>query len=121
MHRVFVDTSVWVTHFRKGSVDLRGLLQEQRVCVHPYVIGELSLGNLRQRQATLQLLRMLPQAVMASDLEINAMEQHRLHGSGIGWIDAALLASASLSAATLWTSDRRLRACAERIGLESYR
>jgi predicted nucleic acid-binding protein len=113
-----VDTSVWVAHLRRGLPALAERLEEGEVLCHPFVIGEVSLGHLRRRTEILALLAALPCAVLARDLEVLAfVESKRLAGSGIGWVDAHLLASAALSDAPLWTADRRLAATARTLGL----
>jgi predicted nucleic acid-binding protein len=111
---ILVDTSVWVEHLRRGLPRLATLLQEGKVLIHSWVIGELACGNLRNRADVLELLQGLPAAVVASDQEVLLMiEQHQLMGRGIGYIDAHILASAKLSHCQLWTQDRRLAVLTE--------
>ncbi len=115
---ILVDTSVWVDHLRKGDAGLKALLGAGQVLIHSFVISELALGNLRQRDAILQSLHDLPPAVMAGDGEVlGFIERNALFGLGIGYVDAQLLASARLSAALLWTHDKRLHEVAVRLGL----
>ena len=115
---ILVDTSVWVDHLRKGDARLKALLETGQVLIHSFVIGELALGNLRQRDAILQPLQDLPQAVSADAGEVlGFIERNALFGLGIGYVDAQLLASARLSAAHLWTHDKRLNQVAIRLGL----
>jgi predicted nucleic acid-binding protein len=115
---ILVDTSVWVDHLRKGDARLKTLLGAGQVLAHSFVICELALGNLRQRDAILQSLHDLPQAVSAGDSEIlGFIEQNALSGLGIGYVDAQLLASARLSAALLWSNDKRLQEVAMKLGL----
>ena len=118
---ILVDTSVWIDHFRSGDPVLTGLLNAGRVLTHPFVIGELALGNLRQRDAILGALRDLPQAVVAGvDDILPFIAQQALFGSGIGYIDVHLLAAARLTpGATIWTGDRRLRAVADSLSLSA--
>jgi len=63
---ILIDTSVWADHLRVGDKTLAGLLDSNRVLAHPFVIGELALGNLRQREVILASLRDLPQATWTS-------------------------------------------------------
>ncbi len=115
---ILVDTSVWVEHLRHGLPRLATLLQEGEVMIHPWVIGELACGNLRNRQQVLDLLQGLPAATVASDAEVLLLiERDRLMGRGIGYIDAHLLTSGRLSHCRLWTQDRRLAAVAQEQGL----
>ena len=115
---ILVDTSVWVELLRRGLPRLATLLQEGKVMIHPWVIGELACGNLRNRQQVLDLLLGLPTALVASDAEVLLLiERDRLMGRGIGYLDAHLLASARLSHCRLWTQDRRLAAVALEQGL----
>ena len=116
---ILVDTSVWIMHLRHGDVGLGRLLGVGRVLAHPFVTGELALGNLRQRDVVLQALQNLPQAVVAADDEVlRFIGRHALSGLGIGYIDAHLLAAARLTpGASLWTRDKRLATAAKRLNL----
>jgi predicted nucleic acid-binding protein len=113
-----VDTSIWVEHLCRGLPRLATLLQDGEVLIHPWVIGELACGNLRNRSQVLELLQGLPAATVASDAEVLLLiERDRLMGRGIGYVDAHLLASARLSRCRLWTQDRRLVAVAQERGI----
>ena len=113
-----VDTSVWVAHLREGNSRLATLLDEMKVLTHPFVIGELALGQLSHRDEILELLGNLPSTKVATHDEVLSMiDRRKLAGSGIGWVDAHLLASSLLSDAPLWTLDRRLAAAATRLEL----
>jgi predicted nucleic acid-binding protein len=116
---ILVDTSVWIDHFRSASAILTELLGNGDVLGHPFVTGELALGNLRQRSDILRMLRRLPQAASAAHSEVlEFVDRQALFGRGIGYVDAHLLAAARLTAgAKLWTRDRRLRAVATQLGL----
>lgn len=116
---VLVDTSVWIDHLRSKEPLLVNLLQNNQVLGHPFVRGELALGNLPQRQNILGLLDNLPQAPVAFADEINPfIETHKLFGLGIGLIDVHLLASTQLAVnAKLWTRDKRLLGVAARFNL----
>ena len=104
-----VDTSVWVDHLRKGDQELRSLLDEGSVLCHPFVIGELACGNLKNRGEILSLLEALPTSTVASHEEVlHLLSEQKLHGKGLGWIDMHLLVSALLSKSRLWTTDKTL-------------
>jgi predicted nucleic acid-binding protein len=111
---IVVDTSVWVDHLRAGDDGLVALLEQGRVLVHPFVIGEIACGILADRAETLDLLTNMPAAPCAEHREVLVfIEQHRLYGRGIGYVDAHLLASVALGPGSmLWTRDRRLHSTA---------
>ena len=116
---ILVDTSVWVDHLRQGDAELKGLLSAGQVLTHRFVIGELALGSLQNRDTVLDALKNLPQTTYATDEEVlHFIARHALFGSGIGYIDAHLLAAVQLSpGASLWTRDKRLLAESVRLGL----
>jgi len=116
---ILVDTSVWIDHLRKGNARLNSLLSNAAVLIHPFVIGELACGNLHNRNRILNLLGDLPTSRVADDREVLFfIECNDLMSRGIGYIDAHLLASASLSGtASLWTRDRKLNDVAVQLGL----
>lgn len=118
---ILVDSSIWIDHFRADDQTLVDLLTVERVLIHPFVIGELALGNLRERDSILTALQDLTQARIATDHEVlRLIDRHKLFGLGIGYIDAHLLAAVRLtSGASLWTRDRRLHTIATHLGLES--
>lgn len=117
---ILVDTSVWIDHFRRGNDKLASHLHNAQVLCHPFIVGELACGNLTQRGKILSLLAALPQGVLADhDDVITFIETHRLTGTGIGWIDAHLLASAMLSDALLWTMDKPLARGTRSIGIHA--
>ncbi len=116
---ILVDTSVWIEHFRRGDAILAQLLNDGRVLMHPFVIGELALGGMADRKSTLLSLNDLPRAETAMDYEVlRFIEAQALFGIGIGYIDAHLLTAARLTpGTTLWTHDKRLIAAAKKLGL----
>jgi hypothetical protein len=118
---ILADTSVWIDHLRKGVAALAEVLEEGEVLMHPYVLGELACGNLRAREEVLGLLARLPSALVATDAEtLLFIEKRALMGRGIGYIDAHLLASVTLTEdAKLWTRDKRLAVVAAQLGLSS--
>lgn len=118
---ILVDSSVWVDHFRHGDPALSERLNRRQILSHPFVIGELALGSLRQRDVVLDALRGLPRALVASDEEVQVfIDRHSLFGIGIGYVDAHLLAATLLNAGShLWTRDKRLRDAALHLGVEA--
>ncbi len=117
---VLADTSVWVDHLRRGDAVLAGLLQAGEVSCHPFVVGELACGVLRNRSEILRMLLSLPMLAKATDGEVLAfIDRHRLMGGGLGLIDVHLLASSLLAGATLWTRDAKLANAAAELGLST--
>jgi predicted nucleic acid-binding protein len=116
---ILVDTSIWIDHWRSNDERLIRLLEAGQVLVHPFVVGELALGNLLHRQQVLTALQDLPQATTATDAEVLCfIDWATLAGSGIGYIDAHLLAAVRLTPGTLvWTRDKRLLVAGDRLGL----
>src|SRR5512137_2130447 len=115
---VLVDTSVWVAHFRRGDIGLERLLNEGHVLCHPFVVGELACGNLKNRAEILSLLRALPMALCAEHEEVmQFIENYRLMGTGLGYLDSHLLSSAILTRVPLWTLDNKLNQVSLRLGL----
>ena len=114
---ILVDTSVFIHHFRKWEPHLAELLEAGEVLLHPWVLGELTLGHLgRDRQAVLRDFALIPPApVIDPDDVIVLIEREKLHGSGIGWIDAQLLASARVCDGLVWSFDRALERLARRL------
>jgi hypothetical protein len=115
---ILVDTSVWVDHLRRGNTRLGTLLHRGEVICHPFVIGELACGTLKQRGEILRLLEELPAARVATHREVMAMLQsQRLMGCGLGYVDLHLVAAARLDHVPLWTLDKRLAGTAARVGV----
>ncbi|MFK7848519.1 MAG: type II toxin-antitoxin system VapC family toxin [Rhodothermales bacterium] len=116
---ILVDTSIWIDHLRSGDTRLAELLDRSQVLIHPFVIGELACGNLRNRDEILRLLNDLPQSPVASPGEtLYFIEGNRLMGLGVGYIDIHLLAATALAENTmLWTGDKRLKKVASKMKL----
>lgn len=112
---ILVDTSVWIEHLRRGEPSLAVALEDGEVLTHRYVIGELACGNLVNRREILDLLEQLPSAREATHEEVMAMiDRRKLFATGIGYVDAHLLAAAALTPdARLWTRDKRLARVAD--------
>lgn len=120
---ILVDTSIWVDHLGAAPDEvLTALMARKEVATHPFVVGELAMGNVRQRKIILEELQKLPSVVVAGYQEvIYLIDEHRLFGMGIGYIDAHLLASALLTPEIkLWTRDRRLHHIADRLGIAAH-
>ncbi|CAN5912000.1 type II toxin-antitoxin system VapC family toxin [soil metagenome] len=111
---ILVDTSVWVDHLRSDEPSLAEALEDGRVLMHRFVLGELACGSIKNRREVLRLLENLSTAPAATDSEaLGFIERHLLMGRGIGYVDVHLLASTALAGvARFWTRDRRLNAVA---------
>ncbi len=115
---ILVDTSVWIDHFRRALPALIRELDKLTVMAHPFVVGELALGQLRHRDETIALLAELPALSITPHEEVlRFVNHHDLAGSGMGWVDAHLLCAASAAAVPIWTHDRSLRKQAARLEL----
>ena len=116
---ILADTSIWIDLFRTGNPVLTQLLNGEQVLAHPWIIGELALGLIPHRDETLDNLSNLPRAPLAEDNEVlTLINSAQLHGTGIGYVDAHLLASTRLLPGTaLWTRDKRLAVVADQLQL----
>ena len=116
---ILVDTSVWIEYFRGGDEALESLLEEGQVLMHPYIMGELACGHIESRDRILQDLTDMPQLGKARDDEVlYFIESHQLMGSGIGYLDAHLLASVHLAEnVRLWTRDKKLSVLADQLSV----
>ena len=114
-----VDSSIWIDHFRKSNPRLVQALTDQLVMCHPFIIGELALGSLKDRQTVISMLQALPQAAKADDDEVlKLIETQGLFSRGLGLIDAHLIASALIEGdVKIWTGDKRLAAISDEMNL----
>lgn len=98
---------------------LVALLSEERVLIHPYVVGEISLGSLCDREVVLGALLDLPAVPVATPEEtFFLIEREGLFNRGIGYVETSLLASARLKpGVTIWTRDKRLKHVANELHL----
>jgi len=119
---ILVDTSVWIDHLARSDSQLQSLLEEGEVLMHPYIVAEIALGSLPQRDETVGALQALPEIPLAQHVEVMAfLDNERLFGVGIGYVDLHLLAATRLAAGTrLWTRDRRLLQAALRLDLAAF-
>lgn len=115
---VLVDTSIWVAHLRQGLRRLENLLMDAEVICHPFIIGELACGNLKNRSEIISLLQSLP---IAPTIEFEEflffIDRNHLMGKGIGFVDVHLLASAQLAGVPLWTADKKLKSAVDQLKL----
>lgn len=115
---VLADSSVWLDHWRRGNPRFAELLRQRRVVLHPFVLGEISLGAITERAAVLmQLSKLRAPRVARHDEVLALIERTPLWRRGIGWVDAHLLASALIDRISLWTLDRPLARVAAELGV----
>jgi hypothetical protein len=118
---VLVDTSVWIRFLASRApyaADLDDLLSRDEVSGHDFVYGELLIGDKGGRKKLLADYERMHQAPVVSHAEVVAFVRDRkLHGRGIGWIDAHLLASALVGRLRLWTIDPALATIAKELGV----
>ena len=119
---ILADSSIWVDHFRSVNPHLESLIGSGRLIMHPFVIGEVALGSLRERHRKLSLMSLLVQVQVAGLEEVQQMiELRALYSRGIGYVDAHLIASCLLTPGTeLWTRDVRLASAAQAAGVRVY-
>lgn len=117
---ILIDTSVWIDHFRSTEPIVTRLAAEETILMHPLVFGELAMGNFAKRSAVLPwLARFIPAKVADHEEVLDLVESHALHGKGLGFVDAHLLASARLMPSVrFWARDKRLLIAASALGLD---
>ena len=109
MKKVIVDTSVWIENEKKEIPELTQLLRDRRVLLHWAVLGELSVGNIKNRKSFLSDLKLLDFSQEATPVEtLNFIEKHGLHGKGLSLVDCLILASARLSDVLIFSFDKKL-------------
>lgn len=118
---VLVDTSVWIRFLAGRGLYanvLDELLGRGEVSGHDLIYGELLMGGASGRRTLLENFATMHRAPTVSHTEVVAfVRQRRLHGRGVGWIDAHLLASALVGRLGFWTADMRLAAVARELGI----
>lgn len=116
---VLVDTSVWVSHLRDGNSELADLLNDGRVLCHPFIVGELACGNLKDRGVIISYLQLLPMSIEAEHDEVlSFIENHRLMGKGLGYVEIHLIASAVLTGVPVWTLNKKLAQAADNLHIK---
>ena len=116
---VLVDTSLWVDHLREGNARLAIMLNEGTVVCHPFIIGEIASGTIRNRLEILSLLQSLPMAETVEQNEVlQFIEHNKLAGKGLSYVDIHLLASAVLTGIPLWTLDKQLKQASVKLGID---
>jgi hypothetical protein len=108
---ILADTSIWVDHLRNHNPEMEKRLGRGQIVMHPFIVAELSLGSLRNRQKTLEDMEALLEVRVAALNEVRHMiEAHSLYSKGIGLTDAHLIASCLITPGTqLWTRDGSMK------------
>jgi predicted nucleic acid-binding protein len=118
---VLVDTSVWIGFLANRAPyagELDRLLSREEVSGHDFVYGELLVGDKGGRTRLLADYAQMHHAPVIDHRDVVAfVRERRLHGRGIGWIDANLLASALVARLRLWTADPRLATVAKELAI----
>ena len=119
--KVLVDTSVWIrglSNHEPWRRRLEHLLAGRDVRAHELIYGELLIGDKSGRTGSLADYELLPKAASVTHAEVvQLVSNGQLHGLGIGWIDAHLLAAALVDKLKLWTADPHLATLAKEFGV----
>jgi predicted nucleic acid-binding protein len=120
---ILADTSIWIAMFRTGAhkAELNRLIENDQLCIHPFLVAELALGSLPDRSKTLTFLDQLNQLrpVRLTDVRL-MIEARSLASTGIGLTDAHLVASCLATPGTqIWTFDGKLGRVAESLGVRA--
>ena len=117
--QAFGDSAVGEGEMLMVGEDVSAFLEQEQLVIHPFVIGELALGSFRHPERILRGVKALPHVAVATPEEVlQFIDRNRLGGSGIGYVDAHLLAAVRLTPGLgLWTRDRALHTIAHRLGL----
>ena len=121
---ILADASIWIAMFRTSAckAELNTLIENDQLCVHPFLVAELALGTLPDRGKTLAFLDRLIQLrpVRLADLR-HMIEARNLASTGIGLTDAHLIASCLATPGTqIWTLDGKLGRVAESLGIRAH-
>jgi len=118
---ILADTSIWVDHLRSRDTEIENLLGKGKIGMHPYIVAEIALGSLRNRQKILDEMDTLLEVRVAQLSEVRHMiEAHSLYSRGIGLTDAHLVASCMMTPGTqLWTRDGALLKVAQTLGIQA--
>ena len=115
---ILADTSVWIDHFRTENKLLSRLLLQGAIVLHEFILGELAIGNFKNRKEILSLLDSIPKlSKLTHDEFIYFLEQHSFYGKGVGFVDIHLLGSTKLAGVKIWTLDKKLLKLAKSLNL----
>lgn len=119
---ILVDTAIWIDHLHAPESRLVELLGVDRVGCHSFVVEEMALGSIAQRDVVLDLLANLYQFPTVEHHEIlHLTDRRRLWGRGLSAVDVHLMAAVALvGGAHLWTRDKRLKAACRDVGVQLF-
>src|SRR2546421_1946151 len=100
---VVIDTSVWIDHLSGRDRSIRQRLLAPGVLIHDFILGELILGSIPRGAAVPEEITSVGRVpTLPHEQVVSFVLHHRLQGSGIGWVDAHVLASVAAAKARLW-------------------
>ena len=116
---ILIDTAIWIEFLEKQAGAIDSLLPDATTRCHPFVIGELVVGDFGRRRSLISALHTVRHLNVVKDEDVvEFVRDKKLAGRGIGYIDCHLLASVYFEPQTyLWTSDKRLRSAAIELGV----
>lgn len=117
---VLVDTAVWIAFLRGQPTIVAAiteLLEAERVLGHPFVAGELLLGQSGADTVLAECAQLGQGPIVAHGEVVAFVAAHGLARQGLRWVDVHLLAAAVLTRARVWTLDRAVAAAAVRLGV----
>lgn len=115
---ILIDSSVWIDHFRTENSLLSGLLMQGAIVMHEFILGELAIGNFKNRKEILTLLDSIPKlSKLTHDEFLYFLEQNSFYSKGVGFVDIHLLGSTKLAGVKIWTLDKRLLKLATSLNL----
>lgn len=119
---ILADTSIWIEYLRGSNPQMAILLARGKIVMHPFVVAEIALGSLKNRQQKLAAMDSLRKVKVVQMREVRHMiEAHSLYSKGIGLTDAHIVASCLITPETqLWTRDAAMNAIAKAIGVPVY-
>ncbi|MET0251852.1 MAG: VapC toxin family PIN domain ribonuclease, partial [Novosphingobium sp.] len=95
---ILPDSNIWIDHLRRRDETLAMLLIAKQARLHPFILGEISLGSQGAARAMLATIGEVRACVTATLAEVLAfITSASLHGTGIGYVDTHLLAATRLT------------------------
>ena len=106
---ILADTSIWIKFLSHENSTMKSLLETEKIVMHPFVQVEISLGSLKNRNELMRMMDRMPHTdVVDNNLVKQYIENNKLYNTGIGFVDASIIASCVLNSHRLWTLDKAL-------------